>query len=76
MLAFHIVSSPSSQNLVHQKTYDKSLKELGLFTLAKRRLQCDRIVAFQFLKGVYRRDGERLFTVTGQGGVKKSGISY
>lgn len=73
MLVFHIISSPSSQNLVHQKLYDKSLKELGLFWLAKRRLQVYLNAPFQYLKGVHRRD-ERLFTVTGRGGVKKSGF--
>jgi len=35
---------------------------LGLFSLEKRRLQGDLIVAFQYLKPAYRKDGEGLFT--------------
>jgi len=35
---------------------------LGLFSLKKRRLQCDLRADFQYLKGAYRKDGEGLFT--------------
>jgi len=38
------------------------LRELGLFSLGKRRLQGDLAVIFQYLKEVYKQEGEQLFT--------------
>ena len=43
-------------------SYEERLRELGLFSLEKRRLQGDLTAAFQFLKGAYKKAGEGIFT--------------
>ena len=42
--------------------YEDRLRELGLFSLEKKRLQGDLRVAFQYLKGAYKKALQGLFT--------------
>ncbi|KAK4808144.1 hypothetical protein QYF61_025485 [Mycteria americana] len=43
-------------------SYEDRLRELGLFSLEKRRLWGDLTAACQYFKGAYRKDGDRLFS--------------
>ena len=44
-------------------TYEHRLRELGLFSIEKRKLRRNLIAAFQYLKGTYRKAGEGLFDI-------------
>ncbi|KAK4819411.1 hypothetical protein QYF61_003682 [Mycteria americana] len=43
-------------------SYEERLRELALFSLEKRRLWGDFTAAFQYFKGAYKKDGDKLFS--------------
>ena len=50
------------------------MREVGLFSLEKRRLQGDLIVAFQYLKGAYKQEGEWLFMRVDSDRIRENGF--
>ncbi|KFV76989.1 hypothetical protein N307_13857, partial [Dryobates pubescens] len=62
-----------SRGLEHL-SYEDRLRELGLFSLEKRRLQGDLIVAFQDLKGAYKKAGEGLLRIAGSDRTRGNGM--
>jgi len=55
-------------------SYEERLREPGLFSSERRRLQGDLIVAFQYLKRVYKQEGERLFMRVDSDRTKRNGF--
>ena len=54
--------------------YKDRLRELGLFSLEKRRLQGDLIAAFQYQKGAYKQERNQLFERVDNGKTRGNGF--
>ena len=50
------------------------MRDLGLFSLEKRRLLGDLVVAFQYLKGAYKQEWEQLFMRVGSDITRRNGF--
>ena len=55
--------------------YKGRLREMGLFSLGKRRLWGDLIAAFQYLKGAYKQEGSQLFERVDNSRTRGNGLS-
>ncbi|KFQ30293.1 Uncharacterized protein B0403.1, partial [Merops nubicus] len=59
---------------LEQLSYEDRLRELGLFSLEKRRLRGDLTVAFQYLTGAYKKAGEGSFRMSGNDTTRWNGV--
>ncbi|XP_065413911.1 uncharacterized protein LOC101936461 [Chrysemys picta bellii] len=55
-------------------TYEERLRELGLFSLLKRRVTWDLIAAFNYLNAGFKEDGARLFLVVADDRTRNNGL--
>ena len=55
---------------------NERLRDLGFFSLGKRRLQRDLVVIFQYLKGSYRQEEDQIFTLSDSDRARGNGFKW
>ena len=56
------------------KPYEERLKELGMFSLEKRRLRRDMIALFKYLKSCHTEEGQDLFFIIPECKTRNNGL--